>query len=107
MNKSVLKGYGILGIAGFCLFLGSTAIADPVGKTMICHKPGERNQRTLEISLEKDGAKHESHGDEIPLKECDIPGDNKDNDCDATTLDGGGCDVQSEECSIMGECEPP
>lgn len=112
MKSNHLAGYGALAIAGFYLFVGSMANAAPTGKTEICHKPGERNQRILNINLEKDGPKHFGHGDHlvstlpncdtIPDNNCDgIPDDTADGDelCVAETGDEGAtCNTNDGDC---------
>jgi cysteine-rich repeat protein len=77
-NKQDLRDVSLT-LATLFLCFGTTASADPAGKVDICHKPGERNQRILNIDLEKDGAKHFGHGDYVVEPEvCD----GQDSDCD-------------------------
>ncbi len=105
MNTQLFKGYGLLGMAGFCLLIGSAASADPVGKIEICHKPGERAQRILVINPGS-VADHESHGDYVVEPEvCD----GLDSDCEKppvadndTCDDGIACTVDT--CAGMPGC---
>jgi hypothetical protein len=118
MNRNTIKqaGFwgktsGILGLACLVLLLGSAANADPVGKTNICHKPGEHNQRIHSIDLDKDGPKHFGHGDYLVTgAQCDAIADNNcDGVPDAPASDDADCVAQNSEgytCEA-GTCLPP
>jgi hypothetical protein len=84
------------------------AKTDPVDKIGICHKPGERNQRILNINEEKDGPKHFGHGDhlvspaicdDIPDNNCDgIPEGQNADDAACASSNGMGYTCESNQC---------
>lgn len=81
MTSIPLKGGIALAIASFSLFFGLAANAAPTGKIDICHKPGEPNQKILNINPGS-VANHQGHGDYVvDVEQCDAIADNN---CDGT-----------------------
>jgi len=106
MTTRLFKDFGVLTIAGICLLIGSAANAAPTGKIDICHKPGQRAQKILNINPGS-VADHEGHGDYVVEPEvCD----GLDSDCekppvadnDVDCSDGIACTVDS--CAGMPGC---
>jgi len=101
MISDKLISYGAPIIVGLCLLLGSVANAAPTGKIDICHKPGARNQRILNINPEKDGPKHFGHGDyEVQPEVCD----GQDSDCDNPINPDNGVDCSDGIACTVDTC---
>lgn len=83
MCTRLLKGYGVLSVAGVCLLLAAGAAVAKPNKVSVCHVPADTPENTQLIEVGGNGnavADHLAHGDWLvtdPI--CDAIADN---DCD-------------------------